>query len=198
MEEARVSFTTNILKTRGPAGAAHRWGWFVALGVVLVAIAAVAWFEVVAVTLVSVIFIGAALLLGGVFQILQAFMVRAWSGFLLHVLMGLLYVLGGLLIMAEPATGAVVITVFLAVCLGIAGIMRIWLALQHRELTGWWLMLFSGVITFLIAILLYSTLPWSGLWVLGTLIAVELAIQGITWIQFGLMLRRMPPAAAVP
>src|SRR4051795_4559443 len=102
MEEARVSFTTNILKTRGPAGAAHRWRWFVALGVVLVAIAAVAWFEVVAVTLVSVIFIGAALLVGGVFQILQAFMVRAWSGFLLHVLTGLLYILGGLLIMAEP------------------------------------------------------------------------------------------------
>ena len=69
-----MSFTTNILRPRGPAGAAHRWGWFVALGVVLVAIAAVAWFEVVAVTLVSVLFIGAALLLGGVFQILQAFM----------------------------------------------------------------------------------------------------------------------------
>ena len=51
------------------------------------------------------------------------------------------------------------------------------------------------MITFLIAILLYSTLPWSGLWVLGTLIAVELAIQGITWIQFGLMLRRMPRTA---
>jgi uncharacterized membrane protein HdeD (DUF308 family) len=193
-----LSSTTNSLTPRGPAGAAHRWGWFVALGVALVVIGAVAWFEVVAVTLVSVIFIGAALLVGGAFQILQAFMVRGWSGFLLHVLMGLLYILGGFLIMAEPVTGAVVITVFLAVCLGMAGILRILLALQHRELTGWWLMLFSGVITFLIAILLYSTLPWSGLWVLGTLIAVELAIQGITWIQFGLMLRRMPKTGAFP
>jgi uncharacterized membrane protein HdeD (DUF308 family) len=193
-----LSSTTNSLTPRGPAGAAHRWGWFVALGLALVVIGAVAWFEVVAVTLVSVIFIGAALLVGGAFQILQAFMVRGWSGFLLHVLMGLLYILGGFLIMAEPVTGAVVITVFLAVCLGMAGILRILLALQHRELTGWWLMLFSGVITFLIAILLYSTLPWSGLWVLGTLIAVELAIQGITWIQFGLMLRRMPKTGAFP
>lgn len=193
-----MSSTTHSVIPRGPAGAAHRWGWFVALGAALVVIGAVAWFEVVAVTLVSVIFIGAALLVGGVFQILQAFMVRGWSGFLLHVLMGLLYILGGFLIMAEPVTGAVVITVFLAVCLGIAGIMRILLAVQHRELTGWWLMLFSGVITLLIAILLYSTLPWSGLWVLGTLIAVELAIQGITWIQFGLMLRRMPRPGTIP
>ena len=55
-------------------------------------------------------------------------------------------------------------------------------------------MLFSGLITLLIGLLVYATLPWSGLWVIGTLIAVELVIHGITWVQFGLMLRRFPRA----
>jgi uncharacterized membrane protein HdeD (DUF308 family) len=57
-------------------------------------------------------------------------------------------------------------------------------------------MLFSGLITLLIGLLIYASLPWSSLWVIGTLIAVELVIHGITWIQFGLMLRRMPPVGA--
>jgi uncharacterized membrane protein HdeD (DUF308 family) len=189
-----MSMTSSNLSTSGPAGAAHRWGWFIALGVLLIVLGIFAWIEVVAVTLAGVILLGAAMLVGGVFQIIHAFAVRGWSGFLLHVLMGVLYIIGGFLIMAEPVQGAVVVTVFLAVCLAIAGIMRMVLAVQHRELTGWWLMLFSGLITLLIGLLLYAWLPWSGLWVLGTLIAVELVIQGITWVQFGLMLRRMPQA----
>jgi uncharacterized membrane protein HdeD (DUF308 family) len=187
-----MSMTSSNLSPSGPAGAAHRWGWFIALGVLLIVLGIFAWIEVVAVTLAGVILLGAAMLVGGVFQIIHAFAVRGWSGFLLHVLMGVLYIIGGFLIMAEPVQGAVVVTVFLAVCLAIAGIMRMVLAVQHRELTGWWLMLFSGLITLLIGLLLYAWLPWSGLWVLGTLIAVELVIQGITWVQFGLMLRRMP------
>jgi len=187
-----MSMTSSNLSPSGPAGAAHRWGWFVVLGVLLIALGIFAWIEVVAVTLAGVILLGAAMLVGGVFQIIHSFAVRGWSGFLLHVLMGVLYIIGGFLIMAEPVQGAVVVTVFVAVCLAIAGIMRMVLAVQHRELTGWWLMLFSGLITLLIGLLLYAALPWSGLWVIGTLIAVELVIQGITWVQFGLMLRRMP------
>jgi len=47
-----------------------------------------------------------------------------------------------------------------------------------------------------VGILVYSTLPWSGLWVLGTLIAVELLIQGAGWLHFGIALRFGRPSAA--
>lgn len=191
-----MSMTSGRLTTVGPRGIAHRWGWFMVLGVLLIVIGVFAWIEVVAATLAGVLLLGAALLVGGLFQIIHAFTVRRWSGFLLHILMGVLYALGGFLIMAEPVRGAVLVTVFLVACLAVAGIMRIVLAIQHRELRGWLLSLFSGLITLLIAVLLYVTLPWSGLWVIGTLIAVELIIQGITWVHFGLILRRLSGAGA--
>ena len=54
---------------------------------------------------------------------------------------------------------------------------------------GWGLMLAGGVISLLVGVMLYVTLPWSGLWVVGTLIAVELIVHGVSWIQFGLALR---------
>ena len=40
-----------------------------------------------------------------------------------------------------------------------------------------------------VGILLYSSMPWSGLWVLGTLIGIELIVSGVTWLQFGFALR---------
>ena len=51
---------------------------------------------------------------------------------------------------------------------------------------GWVMMLVSGVISLLVGVMLYLTLPWSGLWVVGTLIAVELIVHGVSWLQFGL------------
>ncbi len=58
--------------------------------------------HVVAATLAGTLLIGAALVVGGVLQVLHAMLDRSWRGFLLHVLSGVLYIVGGFLVMAEP------------------------------------------------------------------------------------------------
>ncbi len=170
---------------------ASKWGWFVFLGIVMVAAGIFALGDVVAFTLVSVIFIGAMLMVGGVFQIIHAMMTKGWSGFAFNVIMGLLYIIAGVLIMQEPVQGSVILTILILVSLLIGGIMRIVVALRHREISGWWLMALGGLLSVVVAVMLYATLPWSGLWVLGTLIAIELLIQGFTWLQFGWALRKL-------
>ena len=45
---------------------------------------------------------------------------RSWGGFLLQVLAGILYCIGGLLIMREPVAGSVVITLVLAIVMIVA------------------------------------------------------------------------------
>lgn len=166
------------------------WRWFVALGIAQLVLGIIAWFDVIAFTIAGVIFIGAVLLVAGVFQIIHAFMDREWVAFVLHLLVGVLYVIGGFLLMAEPLEGSVVITILVAAALTIGGILRIVIAVQHRHMPGWGLLLAGGVISLLIGLMLYLTLPWSGLWVVGTLIAVELIVHGVSWVQFGLALRR--------
>jgi uncharacterized membrane protein HdeD (DUF308 family) len=96
----------------------------------------------------------------------------------------------GVLIMQEPVQGSFVITLLLLVALVVSGVFRIVIALRHREMKYWWLMALGGLVSAAIGVWLFAALPWSGLWVLGTLIAVELLIQGVTWLQFGLALRR--------
>jgi uncharacterized membrane protein HdeD (DUF308 family) len=167
-----------------------RWGWFVALGIAQLVLGIIAWFDVIAFTIAGVIFIGALLVVAGVFQVVHAFMDRGWGTFVLHLLVGILYVVGGFLLMDEPLEGSVIITILVAVSLIIGGIMRIVIGVRHRHMPGWWLIVASGVISLLVGAMLYVTLPWSGLWVVGTLIAVELIVHGVSWIQFGLTLRK--------
>ena len=166
------------------------WGWFVALGIAQLVLGIIAWFDAIAFTIAGVFFIGALLLVAGGFQIVHAFMDREWRSFLFHLLAGALYVIGGFLIMAEPLEGALVITILVSAALVVGGIFRIVIAAQHRAMTGWVLMLIGGLVSVAVGIMLWATLPWSGLWVLGTLIAVELVVQGVCWLQFGLGLRR--------
>jgi uncharacterized membrane protein HdeD (DUF308 family) len=173
---------------------AAKWGWFVFLGIVLIAAGIFALGDAVAVTLVSVIFIGAMLLVGGVIQIVHAFMTRTWSSFLFQFLGGALYIVGGLLIMDEPEHGSVLITLLLLAALIVGGVLRIVIALRHREIPGWWMLLLGGIVSLVVGVLLFMELPWSGLWVLGTLIAIELIMMGVTWLQFGLTLRHLARA----
>lgn len=168
-----------------------KWGWFVALGLVMTVAGVLALGDTVFVTLISVIFIGAALLVSGVFQIIHAFANKGWGAFLFALLSGVLYVVGGFLIMREPVTGSVLITALLLVALAFGGVLRVIMALRHREVRGWWLLLVGGVISIVLAVVLYLSLPWSGLWVLGTLIAIELIIQGVSWTSVGFAMRAM-------
>jgi uncharacterized membrane protein HdeD (DUF308 family) len=176
------------------AGKAHQhrtgWGWFVALGIAQLALGVVAWFDVIAFTIAGVIFIGALLVIAGVFQAVHAFMDREWGSFFLHLLVGVLYIVGGFLLMEEPLQGSLVITILVSAALIIGGVLRIVIGIQHRHMAGWGLLILGGIISLIVGVMLYEMLPWSGLWVVGTLIAVELIFHGVSWIQFGLALRR--------
>ena len=168
-----------------------KWGWFVALGIGMILTGGFALGDTVLVTLVSVIFIGAMMVVAGAFQILHAFAIKQWGAFLFALLCGALYVAGGLLIMREPVQGSIVITAFLLAVLSVAGVLRMVMALRHREIKGWWLLLLTGIVSVGLAILLFLSLPWSGLWLLGTIIAIELVFQGVGWITLGFALRGM-------
>jgi uncharacterized membrane protein HdeD (DUF308 family) len=168
----------------------HRWSWFVTLGVIQIIIGILCWIDVVAASIAGVVILGVLLLIGGVFQVVHAFSVRGWSGFLLHLLMGILYVIGGFALMDEPLRGSLIVTIVISVMLIISGIARLVMAATHRHMPNLWLVILSGIVSLVVGILLYASLPWSSLWVVGTLIAVELVFHGIAWVQFGLSLRK--------
>jgi uncharacterized membrane protein HdeD (DUF308 family) len=174
----------------GYAPITHKWGWFVALGIGLILAGMFAFADTVAFTLISVIFIGASFLVGGLFQVIHAIMTKGWKDFALNLFCGLITIAGGFLIMMEPVQGSLIITMFLAAALVVGGLLRLVMAVRHRQVKYWWLMAIGGLISAGLGVLIYMTLPWSSLTLLGTLVGIELVIQGMTWLQFGLALRR--------
>src|SRR5690554_1465247 len=91
-------------------GLGARWGWFVALGLALLALGAIGFIYVFAATLASVIFIGILMLIGGVSQLIHAWRVKQIWGFLLWTSSGLLYTAAGVLALVNPVAGASLLT----------------------------------------------------------------------------------------
>ncbi len=173
--------------------ASPRAGWFIALGILFILLGVLAWADVVATTLASTVVIGLMLIVAGVVQAAHALAHRGVtaSAALVSGLIGVLYVLGGVTIIAEPVAGSVLLTAVLAFCLVLAGVFRMAWAAGHRRLGGWWVLLLSGLVALAVGVLIYLSLPWSGLWVLGTLVAIELVVGGVSALMFGLSLRRL-------
>ena len=72
-------------------------------------------------------------------------------------------------------------------------IVRIALAIGHwRE--GGPMMLVSGIAALLLGAAAVLMWPFSGLWLLGTLLGVDLILHGAGWIGLSMAARRMPYA----
>ena len=191
MSGRRIDFQSRLI------GSAPRAGWFIALGIVFVLLGVLAWADVVVTTLASTVLIGLVLICAGIVQFVHAAAHHGGdslglrrTGVWLPALIGVLYVLGGVSIIREPVTGSVLLTAFLAGCLIFAGLARAIWAGGHRQRPGWWSLLLSGLVALVVGILVYVSLPWSGLWLLGTVVAVELVVGGVAALAFGLSLRR--------
>jgi len=129
------------------------------------------------------------LLVAGAAEVFQSFSAQYWRGFFLRLLVGVLYVIAGLMLITDPARASVVLTLVFALALIASGIVRIVQAVQYWEWFGG-LLLFSGIVGILAGAIILSKWPVSGLWVLGAVVGVDLLLHGFWWISLGSRLRR--------
>ena len=166
------------------------WGWLLALGIALVilGIAALSWS--VFTTLVSVVFFGWLLLIGGVLSVVHAFIRRRWGGFFIELFAGLLYFVVGLMIVGHPAASAIALTLLISVFLLVGGVFRILTALTVR-FHHWTWMLLNGVISLLLGSMIWADWPVSGLWVIGLFIGIDMIFYGWSLIMLGIAVRNL-------
>lgn len=170
-----------------------RRGWFIAIGIVLIVLGIVALVHVLTATLVSVLFIGAMMLIGAVSMLVQAWRVKHWSGFLLWSLSALLYGAAGVIAIVNPWLGAALLTLLLGATLIGVGAFRLWVWLQHRSQPGWGWLALSGLLTLAIGILIAIGWPGNSLMILGLLLGIDLLFYGWSLLVTGLALRKAQP-----
>jgi uncharacterized membrane protein HdeD (DUF308 family) len=175
----------------------QNWGWFLALGILLIVVGTAAIILSVVATLATVLVIGILALVAAVAQLVSAFQARHWEGVVLHLLIAILYGVFGLMLVARPVQGAMALTLLLGALFLVGGIFRIIFALAVRFHSWGWALL-SGVVMFLLGVLIWSGWPGSSLWVIGLFVGIDMLVTGWTWVILALGLRTLPEAAASP
>jgi uncharacterized membrane protein HdeD (DUF308 family) len=172
------------------------WGWILALGIILIVVGTLAIAMPLAASLGSALAFGALFLVGGIAQLVGAFWTRDWSGFFLTLLMGVVYVVLGVMFLRHPGEALMAMSLFLACALMISGLFRIIGSLMYRfPYWGWTLL--GGVISLLLGIYIYAMWPLDSFFVIGLFVGIDMIFTGWTWVALALAVKNLGPTSAV-
>jgi uncharacterized membrane protein HdeD (DUF308 family) len=131
------------------------------------------------------IMVGVALIIGGIGQCFLAFKSGAFGRGLLTFVVGALMTFAGAFMINQPVAGLASITLLLVAYLVVAGMCELFMSLQMRPANGWGLMLFNGIITLLLGLMLWRQFPLSGAWALGILFGIKMVFSGWALVFIG-------------
>lgn len=167
------------------------WGRLFGWGMVLVILGLLAISGSAFTTYMSVILIGIMLCTGGAIITLNAFTAwwKQWAIFFTHLIIGIAYLIIGLMLAKNPSWGAAYLTFMLGIFYIVLGIFRCIYAVRLRLINlGWGL--FNGIITLIIGILILKGWPSTSLFVIGLFVGVDLLFCGWSYMITGLAVRR--------
>ena len=176
------------LDVRIPVEIVNNWGWFLAFGIALVLLGALAIVRSVAATVVSMLFFGWLLLFAAGIEVVQAIMVGKWAGLFQHWLSAALFGVLGALIIWRPLVTAEILTLLIGAFFLVAGAFQL-ITPFVISLPEWGWHALNGLITFVLGILILAQWPVSGLWVIGLFLGIELVFYGAAWVAVALRLR---------
>ena len=167
-------------------------GWIAALGVVFVIGGAIALSSIAMTTVVSVFLVGVIMVVCGVAEVFNALQLRSWGKMAFWLLVGLLYIVAGILTFENPLLAAKALTLFLGASLIVAGIAKIIVASDTKGRPSWYFIVLGGVVTLLVGAVILAKWPFGSLYILGIFLAVDLIVTGGGWIAFSLGMKPRP------
>lgn len=172
-----------------PEDHANHWRWFIFIGIILIIIGILALaYEFIA-TVFSIYYIAVLLIFAGAAQLVQSFKTRRLGNTILWGIIGLLYLIAGIIALYNPIAISVALTLLIAFLLILSGIIQIIGAYHNRILPRWGWLLFSGIVTLLLGLLILTSWPSDSLWVLGLFLGIDFLFQGWAYISIGFAMR---------
>jgi uncharacterized membrane protein HdeD (DUF308 family) len=157
-------------------------GWAIAAGVLLI----FAGFEALASPYFAALFValwvGWGLIFGGAAELLSAYSSaenRIWK-----MLLGLLYLAVGVYLLMNPGPGLLAVVLMLAWLFLVQGVISIFGALQLRPLPGWRWWLFDGIVTLLLALMIFSGWPGNSVQIIAIVVGISLIVSGVNRLAF--------------
>jgi uncharacterized membrane protein HdeD (DUF308 family) len=169
-------------------------GWSLALGILLLIAGVAALLYPVIAAVAAALYVGWFALIAGVIAIAIAIKTRAEPEFGWRLLVGVLYLLLGFMLVANPIAGAASLALFVGALLAVAGVVEIILAFRLKPHKGWGWLLANGIVSIALAILIAIGWPLESLVLIGYLVGFQIIFCGVARIALGMGARATAPA----
>jgi uncharacterized membrane protein HdeD (DUF308 family) len=172
-------------------------GWTMAAGVLLILAGILAIAAPFLAALTITIFVGWAMIFGGVAQAIYAFTTKGHTGGMIwKLLLAVLYVFTGGYILFNPVPGIAALTLTLGSVLLVEAVLLAILAFRLRPAPGWGLWLFDAIVTGALALFILVKWPSNSIAILAAFVGVSMIFSGVSRLIFGGTVRAASPKAA--
>ncbi len=154
-------------------------GWAIALGILMMIAGLVAVTAPFLASLAATLLFGWLFVVGGIIQLVHAFNSRKEGQFVWKVLLGLLYIVAGLIVVFYPLKGLLTLTLVLGITIFVQSVLQVIMAFQLRPDPSWGWVLFSGILGIILGIFIWSKWPQDALWILGLWVGLNLVFDGL-------------------
>jgi uncharacterized membrane protein HdeD (DUF308 family) len=173
------------------AGVHRATTWSIVLSVLLLAAGVIAIASPMIAGVAITVVVGWLLIFSGVLHLAYAWGAGRPGAVVWQILIGLVYGFIGFYVLANPVAGLASLTFAIAIYLFAEGVLEFILSFQLRPAPGSGWLLADGVITLVLAVMIWSTWPSSAAWVVGTLVGISMLFSGITRLMLSLSVRRV-------
>jgi uncharacterized membrane protein HdeD (DUF308 family) len=181
---------------RGPAKIKKASGWFIAMAVAFIILGIMAIVEPGVAGLAVTILVGWLLIFGGVAHLIAAFSGGGAGRVIWQVIIGIIYVIGGVYFLTHPLLGLGTLTLLLAGIILAEAVMEFIAYFRTRNQGGSGWLLVNTFITLLLGGLIWVHWPSSSVWAIGTLLGVNLLMTGFSRLMLGMAARKLASRVA--
>lgn len=140
--------------------------------------------------------LGALLVVGAVVHGVHAVSVHGWRGRLWQAALAVVTFLAGAFVLADPVIGLVSLTLVLIAYLLVDGVAELWLSRRIEAGAGRTSVAASGVLSLVLAGLLWIGFPADAAWAIGLIVGVSLLATGLSMVTVAYGSRHADASAA--
>ena len=169
-------------------------GWSVVLSIFMIVAGILAIIMPPASGIAVTILVGWLMVFSGAAHLVYGWDTRSSGGLLWGILLGILYIVAGGYVLLNPAAGLASLTLVLGAYLLVESILEFSLSYRLRPLPGSGWLLADGIVTLILAIMIWWAWPSSSLWAIGTLVGISMLFSGFARLTISLAARRVTSA----
>jgi uncharacterized membrane protein HdeD (DUF308 family) len=164
-------------------------GWSIGLSVLMIVAGILAIASPLAAGIAVNLVVAWLLIFSGCVHLVFSWHTRSAGGLIWELLVGILYIFIGMYLLLHPVAGLLSLTLALAIYLFLEAILEFILGFTLRPLPGTGWLIFDGIVTLILAIMIWRTWPTSAPWIIGILVGISMLFSGTSRLMLSLAAR---------